>query len=250
MKQISAKNLTDELNRFLDPDIISDKGPNGLQIINEGLITKIATAVTSDLKTIEKTVEYGAQALIVHHAFLDAYPITDQNLHKKIKLLVSNNIALLRYHLPLDAHKEVGNNWKAARDLGWQNLQPFGIINAKYFGVQGTLNNFYFEFFFYKIETYYKNKATVVAIKQEISSAAIISGAGYKFVHQATQAGVDCLITGSFDESAWYDAHELNVSFCALGHAATEKVGPKALAHYIAKTYGIESIFIDTQNPF
>lgn len=246
----TAYTLADALNTFLGGQHIADQGPNGLQICNTGTIKKIATAVSTDLATIEQAVAHNVDMLITHHALRDVYPIVDPVAYKKIALLMQHNIALLRYHLPLDAHKTVGNNWYAARELGWQDLQPFGHYNNVPIGVRGIIAPTPFATFVQQLETYYGNKATVVQIKDTITSVALISGAGYKFIDQAAQAGADCFVTGSFDEPAWYNAHAYNISFCALGHAATEKVGPRALADYISQTYGIETLFIDTANPF
>ncbi len=249
-KIITARSLVKDLDQLLDPMRMADFGPNGLHIANEGPLTKIATAVTSSLEAIEKAAQLGAQALIVHHAFKDAYPISDQLLYKKIHTFVYNNIALIRYHLPLDAHQELGNNWKAARDMGWQDLKPFGEYNGSVIGVRGTFAPVSIEAFAASLEKYYSNKAMLAPAKKEISSAALISGGAYKYVVQAAAAGVDCYVTGTCDELAWDVAYEAGISFCALGHAATEKVGPRALAEYIQKTYRIETVFIDTPNPF
>lgn len=249
-RSYTAHSLAETLNSFLGGQHIADRGPNGLQITNTGTIKKIATAVSTDLATIEQAVAHGADALITHHALSNVYPITDAIECKKIALLMKHNIALLRYHLPLDAHHSVGNNWTAARELGWQDLQPFGLYNNVPIGVRGTIVPTPFTTLVQQLETYYGNKATTIALHQTIKSVALVSGKGFTFIDQAARAGVDCFITGSFDEYAWYDAHAYNVSFCALGHAATEKIGPRALANYINQTYGIETVFIDTANPF
>lgn len=251
-KNITATILAKELSAYLDPQSIADRGVNGLHITNEGPITSVATAVTPSLDVIEKAVALKVQALITHHGFsiADPYPINDQILYKKIKLLIQNNIALLRYHLPLDAHQELGNNWKAARDLGWQNLEPFGRYYNTTIGVKGTFAPQPFSQFVAHLEKYYGNKATIVAVKKEVASAALVSGGAEKMISEAAQAQVDCFVTGTFDEINYYVAHEENINFCALGHAATEKVGVKALAEYLQKTYGINTTFIDTKNPF
>jgi dinuclear metal center YbgI/SA1388 family protein len=246
----TAHTLAHALDTFIGGQHIADRGPNGLQITNSGTITKVATAVSTDLATIEQAVAHKVNALITHHALSNVYPITDVIEYKKMALLLQHNIALLRYHLPLDAHQTVGNNWVAAHELGWQDLQPFGHYNNVPIGVRGTIAPIPFATFVQQLEHYYGNKATTIALHQTIQSVALVSGKGYTFIDQAARADVDCFVTGSFDEPAWYDAHAYNISFCALGHAATEKVGPRALADYISHTYCIEAIFIDTTNPF
>lgn len=198
----TAYTLSDALDAFIGGQHITDRGPNGLQITNTGAIKKIATAVSTDLATIEQAVALKVNALITHHALLDTYPIIDPIEYKKIALLLQHNIALLRYHLPLDAHHTIGNNWVAARELGWQNLQPFGHYNNVPIGVRGTVAPTPFATFLQQLERYYGNKATTIALHQTIQSVALVSGKGYNFINQAAQAGVDCFVTGSFDEPA------------------------------------------------
>lgn len=225
---------------------------NGIQVAHEGEITKIATAVTADLATIEKAIELKVNLLLVHHGIFkknDA-PLLEGMNYYRVKKLMNHNIGLLMYHLPLDYHRILGNNWKAAQELGWRDLQPFGELNKIAYGVQGNFDTLFFEDFKKKLEDYYQHTATVVKVKKEISSAALISGAAYKFISQAAHMGVDAFVTGNYDEPAWSAAQEEGINFFALGHTATEKIGPKALATYIHETYAINSIFIDTINPF
>lgn len=249
-KNLNIESLSRFLNQLLDPTVINDFGPNGLIIPNEGAITKIATAFSPSLEIIDKAAQLGAQALITHHGLQDIFPITSHTMYKKIKTLITNNIALLRYHLPLDAHQDLGNNWKAAKDLGWKNLEYFGECQGSLIGVRGSFAPVSTDDFVSILEKYYGNKALVAAGKKTISSAALISGGAHKYINQAVQAGVDCFITGTADDPAWDIAHEEKIVFCALGHAATEKVAPKALALYLEKTYAIETHFIDTENQF
>ena len=137
---ITAATLEQSLNNLLDSHHIDDFCPNGIQVANKGEIKKIATAVSASREAIERSVDAGAQALIVHHGIFwkgDTYPLVG-NKYKKIKLLMDYDIALLCYHLPLDMHQTLGNNWKVAHDLGWTSLQPFGEFNHMLIGVKGT----------------------------------------------------------------------------------------------------------------
>lgn len=249
---LTIQELSHHLNHFLNIKNYTDICPNGIQITNEDYIMRIATAVSPDLRTIEKAIDLNVQGLITHHGLFknNETIILDGIKYQKIKNLIENNIALLVYHLPLDAHQTFGNNWKAANDLGWNNLQPFGEYNGMMIGVQGNFPTIDAHQFTEKLEKYYGNKASVAITKLNISSAALISGAGYKFISEAVKANLDCFISGSFDEPAWYTAHEENINFYGLGHATTEKIGPKALAEYIQKQFNILATFIDTQNPF
>ena len=250
--KISTLELTQYLNEYIDPYKIDEGAYNGIQVTNSGTITKIATAVSASLEAIEKAAELKAQALIVHHGiFLKNEP---QQLsgtkYKKIKALIENDIALFCYHLPLDAHRELGNNWKAARDLGLQDLQPCADYNKISIGVIGSINPISFEELKKKVENYYGNKAAEVKVKDSIKKIALVSGAGERFINTVAQAGADCYITGRVDEPVWDTAQEENISFLGLGHYATEIIGVKALAEHLQQKFGITCLFIKTKNPF
>lgn len=244
--------LAHHLNTYLEIDHFEEAAYNGIQVANSCNIAKVATAVSASLETIEQAVALNVQALIVHHGIFrkqDAHPLVD-TLYKKIKLLMAHDIALLAYHLPLDAHQQVGNNWTAAQALGLHDLLPFGRYNGQHIGVIGSQSATTFDAFKEKVEQYYGRSAQAVKVKEHIKRIAIISGGADKSVREAAQAGADCFITGRVDEPVWDDAHEQGISFLGLGHYATETVGPKALGEYIKQALGIPSVFIKTENPF
>jgi dinuclear metal center YbgI/SA1388 family protein len=245
--------LEKHLNAYLNVTIIKDVCPNGLQVEGKKEIKKIATAVSANLASIQKAVDEQVDGLIVHHGLFwnnDPYPIVGTK-KKKLELLLREGISLFAYHLPLDAHREVGNNWQAARELGWEELESFGEYYGTLIGVKGTFAPQPIETFVAELEAYYEHTATVaLGGKRSVASGALISGGAYKELPKVAQAGVDCFITGNFDEPAWSMAHEEGVHFLALGHSATEKIGPKALAGYIQKELKIPSIFLDIPNPF
>ncbi|MDR3624546.1 MAG: Nif3-like dinuclear metal center hexameric protein [Chlamydiales bacterium] len=245
---LTVQILCNYLEDFLKGSQFQDYCPNGLQVEGTRTISKIGVAVSASLATIQEAVKLDVDALIVHHGIFwngDSFVISGSK-QKKLKILLENNIALLAYHLPLDAHPVVGNNWKAAIDLGMSDLSSFNII-----GVQGKFANIAVDGFVATLESYYDHLAIVaLAGKKDVSSAAIISGGAYKDVLLAARAGVDCFITGSFDEPAWNIAQEERINFIALGHTATEKVGPKALGDHLLKAFNVQVFFIDTPNPF
>lgn len=242
---MQRKEFTDHLNRYLEIEKFADVCPNGLQVEGKEEIQKVVTAVSANLLTIEKAVEAKADALVVHHGLFwnrDSLPIVESR-KKKLAMLLQHHISLLAYHLPLDAHSEVGNNWKAAFDWKWRSLKPFEEI-----GVEGVFEPLPIESFIQAIEEYYGHRASCALFgKKEVSSAALISGGAWKALSSVTS---DCFITGSFDEPAWGMAHERGINFLALGHSATEKIGPRALAQYIETTFKVPTSFLDVPNPF
>lgn len=247
--------LTHFLDQFLDVSNFVDYCANGIQIEGKESIQSIATAVSANLETIEAAISKGADALVVHHGMFWNKDLENLRIEgtrkKKIELLLKHNLSLLAYHLPLDAHSEVGNNWKAAKDLGWNNLNPFGLYNKNYIGVKGTFPPISVEHFQKQMEAYYGHPAhAALGGKETVTSAALISGGAYRELPQAKKAEVDCFVTGNFDEPAWATAHEEHIHFFALGHNATEKVGPKALAKKLSEVFKISAFFLDVYNPF
>ncbi len=243
---VSLNELLNDLNLYLQVNLFEDFCPNGLQIEGKSEIKRVALAVSASLHVIEEAKNF--DALICHHGLFwnkDSYVIKGTK-KKKIKTLLENELSLIAYHLPLDAHIEVGNNFKAALDLGWRDLQPFAKI-----GVKGTFDPISVKDFQEKLEAYYGQQAhAILGGKEKISSAALISGGAHRELPYAKESGVEAFITGSFDEPSYHQAHEEKIHFFACGHAATEKVGIQALGNYIQKKWGVTVKFLDEKNPF
>lgn len=245
---ISLQDLERLLQGLLPLPAAPDYCPNGLQVEGKPQIGKIAFAVSASLAAIESAISENADALVVHHGIFwnkDPYPIIGVK-KKKMAALLTSGLSLFAYHLPLDAQRELGNNWKAAMDLGWNNLQSFCDI-----GVKGEFSQMAVEEFQKQLETYYQHPAArALGGKKNISSAALISGGAYRSLDKAAEVGVDCFITGNFDEPAWDLAHELHVNFFALGHYATERIGIMALQRHLEAQLKLSTVFIDLPNPF
>jgi dinuclear metal center YbgI/SA1388 family protein len=250
---ITLQELCCYLDNLLKIAYFKDYGPNGLQIEGESTISRIVTGVSADLETIQAAVKNEAQVLIVHHGLFwerESGLITGVR-KEKIQLLLENGMSLIAYHLPLDAHSEYGNNWKAAQDMNWKNLEPFGVVNGIPIGVKGAIAKIPREALKQKLEVYYNHPAYYAfGGKSDIESCALISGGAHKNLKDAITAGVDCFITGSHDEPIWSMAKEEKINFFALGHSATERVGPKALAEHLHATFALPCEFIDIFNPF
>lgn len=250
---VHLKELEAYLNTFLPSEGISDYCPNGLQVEGKKEIKKIATAVSASLETIYAAVQAEADALIVHHGIFwnkDSYCITGTK-KEKIHLLLEKGISLFGYHLPLDVHREVGNNWRAAQEMGWEALEPFGLMNKVAIGVKGIIDPLSREQMQTRLEAYYHHPATIVfGGKAEIKTVALISGSAHRNLIDAANEGIDAFITGTYDEPVWPLAQEEGINFYALGHSATERVGPRSLAEHLKNQFGIPCEFIDIPNPF
>jgi dinuclear metal center YbgI/SA1388 family protein len=250
---ITLQALSQFLDHLLSPKLFGDYCPNGLQVEGKERIHTIAFAVSASVAAVDAAVKMKADALIVHHGiFWDKEPMSVVGPKKeKLSQLLGENISLFAYHLPLDAHGEIGNNWKAAADLGWENLQPFGKMGKTAIGVKGSFKPMRVQDFQKQLEGYYKHPAHVaLGGPLEVKTAALVSGGAHRTIQEAADEGIDCFITGSFDEPIWDIAHERRVNFFALGHYATETIGVLALMQLLSQTFGVRSEFIDLPNPF
>lgn len=251
---ISLQEFCEALDTLLGVKDFEDYGPNGLQVEGTQELRRVATAVSASMETIEAAIEWGADALVAHHGLFwkrDSYCITGVK-RKKIESLLSNGISLLGYHLPLDAHQELGNNWRAALDLGWTKLQAFGPpMGGSSIGVRGEIQVTDVEIFREKLEAYYEHPAyCALGGPDKLQSVALISGGAHWNIKDAVKEGVDAFITGSFDEPIWHIAKEEGIHFFAMGHSASERVGPRALSKAIQERMGLETVFLDLPNPF
>ncbi|WP_349305690.1 Nif3-like dinuclear metal center hexameric protein [Parachlamydia sp. AcF125] len=250
---MTLQELSEYLETLLKIPGLVDYCPNGLQVEGHDQIKRIGIAVSASLETIQQASRLNCQALIVHHGLFwerDEFPIVGSK-QKKLALLLKHGISLIAYHLPLDAHAEFGNNWKAAKDLGWLDLKPFGFFNKVPIGVRGKILPQKREAFQEKLELYYEHPAHVaLGGKEMVETVGLISGGAYRSIVEAAKEKLDCFITGSFDEPTWHQAYEEKINFFALGHAATERIGPRALGEHLKCKFSVDCCFIDVFNPF
>jgi dinuclear metal center YbgI/SA1388 family protein len=250
---ITLKELNAYLHDYLHCGLFVDYCKNGIQVEGAKSVARIATAVSANLDTLEAAQKLSVDALIVHHGLFwknDSHVISGSK-REKVKILLLNDMSLLAYHLPLDAHLAVGNNWKAAKDMGWTDLQPFGMFDGQMIGVKGRFNKISRDVFKRQLEEFYGHSShCALGGNEEVESAALISGGAYRSVLEAAAQGIDCFVTGNFDEPAWNFAFEERINFFAMGHSATEKIGVKALGEHLAEKFGLWHTFLDIHNPF
>lgn len=244
-----------ELHHLLEalyPPVPGDAALYGLQVEGQASIQRVATAVSADLKTIEAAIEGGSQALIVHHGLFweKAVPPIQGVLRQRLIALLKNEINLWAFHLPMDLHREVGNNWNAAKELHLKELQPFGLYANTFIGVVGEGSATSPLDWKEKLKQYYRNEIRHASGGNRlIQRIAIVSGGGHRSLEEAHAKGCQALVTGLCDEPQWALAAELGVDLFAVGHAASERIGPKALAQWLSQK-GIPSQFLADANPF
>ena len=252
--EVSKFDLLNHLNYFLNSPTFDDFGPNGLQVDGTERISRIAFAVTSSKQVIDEAIEKKADALIVHHGlFWKGTPQTVTGSHgARILALARSHMNLYAYHLPLDAHPELGNNAVLARLLDLAETQPFGFHRGNHLGVKGYFKE---EVCALEVAAHLESildHPVVISSynpKAVIKSIGIISGGAGGELHQAKSEGLDAYLTGEISESHWHEAMENEIHLFAGGHGATETFGIKELMKHIKETFQVDCFFIKTENP-
>ena len=235
------------LDSYLDTHSYNDISLNGLQVEGAAEVQKIAVAVDSSLNTFEQAADMGADILIVHHGLFWGKPLAISGMHgKRVRYLLEKDISLYAAHIPLDAHREVGNNWGLARWLELDQLEDFGTWKGKPIGVKGVFPN----------PISLSDLANVVEEKlgesvlvhaggeMEVRSMGIISGGAAGEIANAAAAGLDCFLTGEPKHECFYDAFERKINAMFAGHYMTETVGVNLLAEKIRENFGLPYEFI------
>lgn len=239
------------LSEQLKPENFHDYCPNGLQIEGKPELKKIAFAVSSTKKVIEKAIQENCDALFVHHGLFwkDAQPLRGA-LGKKVSLIIQNKMNLFAYHLPLDAHPLYGNNAGFLIDMGIDNPQPFEDIG--FYGILPSSLNI--KEYKNKIDTYFSREGIHIIpetiANKKIKNIGIISGAGQSSLKKAALMGCDAFISGESSEQSYSISLENNIVFSVMGHNKTEETGVKKISNFLKENHSLETIFIAENNPF
>jgi dinuclear metal center YbgI/SA1388 family protein len=238
------------LDQYLDVAKFRDYSPNGLQVEGTGEVTRIATGVTASLDFLEAAVADGAQAVIVHHGYFwrGEDPRLVGTRRRRIGILVANDLNLYAFHLPLDAHPEIGNNVQLARVLGFTIEGRCGEQDLVFHGrpaddtTLGALAQ--------HVEARLERAPLVVGDPaRPVRRIAWCTGAAQGYLEEAVRLGADAYLTGEVSEQTVHLARESGVGFIGAGHHATERYGVQALGAHLAKRFGLEHRHIDIPNP-
>lgn len=241
-------------NRLLEIDSFGDYGPNGLQVPGSPEVVRIATAVSAHLESIDAAIADGTDLLITHHGlFWDFHPrALSPAMAARLKLCFASDLSVAGYHLPLDAHPEIGNNAILARSLGFEPGDgDIGSAKGRTIGVVATRPDpLPAAEFFAGVERLLGQPPLVLPEGPEaIGSVGVVTGAGAGEIHTAIELGLDAFLTGEPAEHVMADAREGGINFIAGGHYATEKAGVERLGEMVAERFGVEHRFIDVPNP-
>ena len=242
---------------LLAPERFKDYGPNGLQVEGRTTVRKIVSGVTASRALIEAAIHAEADAIFVHHGLFwrgQDGRVTGW-IRQRLGLLLGDDVNLFAYHLPLDAHPELGNNAQLGLRLGLSahvgaagrfGEQQLGFLGAREDGVPfedaaGLATH---------VEGVLGRKVTLVdSAHRPIRHVAWCTGGAQGYFEAAIAAGADAFVTGEISEPQAHYAREMGVAYLACGHHATERYGAQAVAAHVAAQLGLQHEFIDIDNP-
>jgi dinuclear metal center YbgI/SA1388 family protein len=255
---VTREALLGACNDLLQPQRFKDYAPNGLQVEGASQVRKIVSGVTASRALIEAAIEAKADTILVHHGLFwrgQDGSVTGW-MKQRLQLLLAHDINLLAYHLPLDAHPDLGNNARLSQLFGFQVQGSFGDQDLGLWGTRVDGQTFAnANALADHVSSVLGRKPLVAqadgasAQQREIRRIGWCSGGAQSYFESAIAAGVDAFITGEISEPQAHLARETGVAFLACGHHATERYGAQAVAAHIAAQLGLAHQFIDIDNP-
>ena len=242
--------LRDYNASLLQTGSFKDYCPNGLQVEGRAEVRRIATAVTASQFVLDAAIVWGADAILVHHGYLwrnEDATITGIK-KRRIAELLRNDVSLLAYHLPLDAHPELGNNAQLGKLLELDIQGRFGEQDIACLG-ELSFPQALAQFAAWIGGRLQRVPQVIGDSARDIKKVAWCSGGAQGYFEAAIAQGADAYITGEISEQSFHLAQESGVAFIAAGHHATERLGVKALGEHLAARFGLEHRFFDQDNP-
>src|SRR3989338_7008140 len=246
--------LLDELRNYnaslLQTGLFKDYCPNGLQVEGRAEVRRIATGVTASQQVLDAAIAWGADAILVHHGYFwrsEDAAITGIK-KRRIAQLLRNDVSLFAYHLPLDAHPELGNNARLGKLLGLAEQGRFGEQNIACIGELASPQELA-QFAAWIGGRLQRVPQVIGEETKNIRKVAWCSGWGQGYFEAAIAQGADAYISGEISEQSFHLAQESGVAFIAAGHHATERHGIRALGGPLAARFDLEHRFFDQDNP-
>ncbi len=239
------------LNEYLHSAEIPDSSHNGLQVEGKARVRKIVFGVSAGLELFKKAHAAGADMIVVHHGLLwGKEQALSGTFGRRVGFLLRHDISLLGYHLPLDKHPQIGHNALLLQTLQAQQVCPFASYHGQEIGFMGQIKPAALSAVVRKLERFCGAKAVVLPFgPKQIRTAGAVSGGGWSMIPDAAAQGLDLFITGSLDEPAQELCRENKLNCVALGHYNSEKPGVLALMELVRQHFGVQTQFIDVQNP-
>lgn len=247
---MQLKELNHYIAQLLLPERFNDYCPNGLQVEGKSEIKRIVTGVTASMALLQAAQAQSADAVLVHHGYFwrGESPVVTGIKKNRLQFLLAHDINLFAYHLPLDAHIELGNNVMLGKLLGFgsvaylddKNMMPWVKLEQ----------NRSLDVFADELSAKLNRQVQYIGDPSKpISTVAWCTGAAQSYMEQAIANGVDVFISGEISEQTVHLARESNTAYISAGHHATERYGIKALGEHLAEKFDLHHQFIDIDNP-
>lgn len=242
------------IDDLLLPNAVNDYCPNGLQVEGSVEISKVITGVTASQALIDEAIKRKADCILVHHGYFwkgESQPITGIKM-RRIKSLLTHDINLLAYHLPIDIHPEFGNNAQLGSLLQVSDIQSHPSLKPSGIVMWGELRS--------EVDALSLKQLLARVLQREpvhinansnrpIKRIAWCTGGGQGYIDACLELGIDAFISGEISEQTTHSARELDIHYFAAGHHATERYGVKAVGEYLARVSGVDVEFVDIPNP-
>lgn len=249
---VTRQHLLDGLDTLLQPAQFRDYGPNGLQVEGRLQVRKLVSGVTASLALIEAAAAAGADAILVHHGLFwrgQDGRVTGW-MKQRLARLLQHDINLFAYHLPLDAHPELGNNAQLAKLLGVELLEGGrGRFGEQSLGFMGERASTVAELAAHVQARLGRTVTLVGESDRPVRQVALCTGGAQGYFESAIAVGADVFITGEISEPQAHYAREMGVAYIACGHHASERGGVSAVGAHMASLLGLDHSFIDIDNP-
>jgi dinuclear metal center YbgI/SA1388 family protein len=234
----------------LEPARFRDYCPNGLQVEGRGEVRRIVCGVTASQALIDAAVAQEADTLLVHHGWFwkgEDGRVTGFR-KRRLQSLLAHDINLFAYHLPLDAHPELGNNAQLAVRFGWSVARRFGehelgclaVLPAPTFSQSIAAQ---------AAQVLGRTPLLIGDGQRQVKTVAWCSGGAQDWFEAAIDAGADLFMSGEASEQTTHLARESGVPYLAAGHHATERYGVMALGKHLAERFGLSCDFVEIDNP-
>lgn len=253
---IHRSQLLQAFDSLLQPERFKDYGPNGLQVEGKAEIRRVVSGVTASRALIEAAIAAQADAIFVHHGLFwrgQDGRITGW-MKQRLQLLLAHDINLFAYHLPLDAHAELGNNAQLGRVLGFAADARFGeqdlgfAAPAAFDNVQAVADHVA-QALGRPVTLASPGEWAVVPLRRALCAAWLGARAARKGISSRHRCRGGCFHHRRNLRAQAHLARETGVGFIAAGHHATERYGAPAVAAHVAAQCGLSHQFIEIDNP-
>lgn len=240
-------------HQLLAVDTIPDYCPNGLQVEGRAQISKLLVGVTACDELLMEAEAWGACAVLVHHGYFwkgEPEPLVGMK-GRRIRRLMQNNINLFAYHLPLDTHVDMGNNAFLAKAFGLRNIRRLKAGGTEGLLWVGELSEPQAAVDFAAlVEAQLGRKPLLLGgAERVVRTVAVCSGGAQELLAQACDTGADVFVSGEASEQTMHIAREMDITYLAAGHHATERGGVQALGQHLAHRFVLSYKFVDIDNP-